>query len=119
MKKESNKKHNRTWIYLGLLLFFFSGFLNISRAEAATALNEPLDKENPVYFYGDTITYQDKTTTLDASNIYIDGSLSDEICSKYPVTALPDKRFQNNGKKLSFYQPAEFLPVCRRKPHSF
>lgn len=97
MKKERNKKYNRTWLFLGLLLFFFSSFLNISRTEAATALNEPLDKDNPVYFYGDTITYQEKTITLDAGNIYIDGSLSDEICSKYPYVYNDFKKAYNDG----------------------
>lgn len=66
-----------------LFLFFCLGLTGVHPARAATALNQPLDKENPVYFYGETIEYQGTAVTLDASHIYIDGSLSDEICAKY------------------------------------
>lgn len=50
---------------------------------AAEPLNEPLDSDNPVYFYGETITYQNETITLDDKSVYIDGSLSDAVCKKY------------------------------------
>lgn len=52
-------------------------------ANAETALNQPLDASNPVSFYGTTVSYKGRTITLNESNIYIDGSLSDEICSQY------------------------------------
>lgn len=67
------------------LLFLSAGILVGAKcsALAAEALNEPLDTVNPVYFYGDRVTYQDEIITLDSYNIYLDGSLSDAVCDKY------------------------------------
>lgn len=69
---------------LGLVLLFVAGMIPSVFAHAAeTALNKPLDSDHPVYFYGSTIEYSGKTITLNDHNIYIDGTLSDEVCAEW------------------------------------
>ena len=46
-------------------------------------LNNPLDKGDPVYFYGTYIMYQNKKIDLGPKAIYIDGSLSDELVAQH------------------------------------
>lgn len=72
-----------------------------TRAYAATAVNQPLDAENPVYFYGDTIEYQGKTITLDDRNIYLDKTLSDEVCAKYDHVYNDFLEAYNDGAVIS------------------
>jgi hypothetical protein len=46
-------------------------------------LNNPLDKGDPVYFYGTYIMYQNERIDLGPKAIYIDGSLSDELVAQH------------------------------------
>lgn len=68
---------------LGILLLFGFGLLLPVSAQAAEPLNQPLDTENPVKFYGETVEYAGKTITLGEHDIYIDATLSDAVCAKY------------------------------------
>lgn len=81
---------------LGMLMLAV-GITPSLTVQAVAALNEPMDPADPVHFYGDTVEYAGKTITLDASNIYIDGSLSDEICQKYDHVYNDFKKAYNAG----------------------
>jgi len=83
--KEERKSKQFAGIGNALALFLLAvSWLFLSMPAAAAApINKPLDSNNPVYFYGDTIEYKGKSIKLDKSAIYIDGTLSDEICKKY------------------------------------
>ena len=68
---------------VGLLVLAAAWLFMPGEALAAEPLNKPLDSENPVYFYGETIEYKNEKITLGEKDIYIDGSLSDAVCEKY------------------------------------
>lgn len=51
--------------------------------KAQEPLNTPLDSEDPVYFYGNSISYGGETIPLGSKAIYLDATLSDAICEKY------------------------------------
>lgn len=81
-EKTAAKKFFQRYFLLGALLV--AGLFSARMAAAAeTALNTPLDKENPVYFYGDSIQYGGKTIALGDHDIYIDGTLSDAVADQY------------------------------------
>ena len=44
---------------------------------------KPMDKDNPVGFYGSYIKYAGEKITLGERALYVDGTLSDEIAEKY------------------------------------
>lgn len=93
-------------LFMGLLLVIGIWSLPGIKAQAAQAINTPLDSSDPVYFYGNTIEYQGKTITLGEKSIYIDGTLTDAQCSQYKYVyndfkkAYEDGAFQN-GTSLS------------------
>lgn len=68
---------------LGILALTAAWLFMPGEALAAEPVNEPLDKSDPVYFYGETIEYKGEKITLGEKDIYIDGSLSDAVCEKY------------------------------------
>ncbi len=81
-EKIAARKLFRRCFLLGALLV--AGLFPARMAAAAeTALNTPLDKENPVYFYGDSIQYGGKTIALGDHDIYIDGTLPDAVADQY------------------------------------
>ncbi len=73
--------HNHSFVHWLLLCAMVVLFCTPVLAD--TALNTPLDADNPVYFYGDTIQYNGETITLGQKSIYIDATLSDDICEQY------------------------------------
>lgn len=69
----------------GIFLSFVGGIWYCATAKAATRVNTPLDQDNPVYLNDDgTVEYQEKHIRLDDQNIYVDGTLDDATCAKYP-----------------------------------
>ena len=81
--KETLHLVRKVFFWMGLFFVLGIGCLPGTKAQAAQALNTPLDSSDPVYFYGDTIEYQGKTITLGEKSIYIDGTLTDAQCSQY------------------------------------
>lgn len=96
--KERNRYLSPAGFWLGLVLLFVAGMIPSVFAQAAeTKLNTPLDPEDPVYFYGSTVQYGGQTITLDANNIYIDGTLSDEVCATHDHVYNDFKKAYNDG----------------------
>ena len=77
------KKPGQIFLTLSLLMLVCFGILLPVSAQAAQAQNTPLDPDDPVMFYGETLEYGGKTITLGDHDIYIDGTLSDAECAKY------------------------------------
>lgn len=99
--RENKKRTSSLLFCMGLFLLLGAGIFRLPAAQAAERVNVPLDKENPVYFYGDTIEYSGKTIALDDYNIYIDGSLDDETCDKYQHVYNDFKEAYNAGAMKS------------------
>lgn len=60
------------------ILFYITTFLYAQQRYT------PLDTTDPVMFFGDRITYQNKTITLGAKALYVDGQLSEEQVNRFP-----------------------------------
>ena len=95
--KKCYKSKQFLWNSLGLLLFAVTWLFFSATAAAAEPLNQPLDSENPVYFYGDTIEYKGQTITLGEQAVYIDGSLIDAVCEKYKYVYNDFVKAYNDG----------------------
>lgn len=80
------QKRTDKWIYsfvTAAVMALALVIMNSVTAEAARPLNTPLDSQDPVYFYGDSINYKGEDIALGDKAIYLDASLSDEICNTH------------------------------------
>ncbi|MDR1753804.1 MAG: hypothetical protein LBR74_02720 [Eubacterium sp.] len=75
-------------------------------------INNPLNKQDPVFFYGDRIEYNGQSITLGPKSVYVDGSLSNSDAN-YPYVFNSLKAvYKNRSKDAASYLNSETVKAA-------